>query len=44
MALVQIDGKRSLGGIAAELAGRFPQHFTSAKAALDHVVRLLNRY
>jgi protein arginine N-methyltransferase 1 len=39
-----VDGKRSLGGIAAELAGRFPQHFTSAKAALDHVARLLNRY
>jgi hypothetical protein len=42
--LERIDGRTTQEVIARALAERFPERFATWRAALDHVVRLAERY
>ena len=42
--LAMVDGKQDQDGIAKALLARYPEHFASYHAALDHVVSLMLRY
>lgn len=42
--LAMVDGTRDQDGIAKALMERYPDHFTTYRAALDHVVSLMLRY
>lgn len=42
--LAMVDGGTDQDGIARALMERYPEHLTSYRAALDHVVSLLTRY
>ncbi|MCL6682821.1 50S ribosomal protein L11 methyltransferase [Sphingomonas alba] len=44
LCLSLVDGKRSLEAIAGELNAKFPNRFTSASDALNHVANLTARY
>lgn len=42
--LAAVDGRKSIGAIAAEIAARFPERFPTADAALARVAELLGRF
>ena len=44
MCLELVDGGRSLGAIAEQLAAQFPSRFATRQKALDHVADLTNNY
>ena len=44
LCLSLVDGKRTLAEIASQIQSRFPEQFTDASKALNHVVKLTNRY
>ena len=44
LCLSLVDGKRTLAEIASQIRSRFPEQFANASEALNHVVKLTNRY